>query len=129
MEEIKAGATGKQAPKEALGYPAPENGIVAGKFYQCEASIQETWPDRINNFLVLQEMVPNGKYWKIIPGQKRLFQVSRAVGHDGMVYLAQKTNGAVSLKPMDKLPLFELQMEKPAPQTPKAAPKAKHTLI
>ncbi len=109
------------------GYPAPESEIISGKFFSCEAAIQESWRDHTNCFAVLQEMVPSGQHWKIVPEQKRLFQVQNPVGRSSLIYLAERTNGVISLKPVGTSSPPELQIEKPPPQPPKASPKARST--
>lgn len=122
----------KVAAQKALveslsGYPAPESEITSGKFYSCEAAIQESWPGRTNCFVVLQEMIPNGKYWKIVLGQKRLFQVKNPVGRSTLIYRAERTNGVTSLTPVGASPSPEFQIEKPIFQPPKATPKVNDT--
>lgn len=100
---LLSAAAQRAVMENQAGYPARESEISTGKFYLCDVSLQDQWPDRTNYFLVLQEMVPNGKYWKIIPGQKRLFQVSRSVSR-GLIYRAERANGITALIPVDGLP-------------------------
>ncbi len=99
---IDSSARKEQRLKSAIsliGYPASESDIIAGKFYFCEASIVDQWPDRNEKFMLLQEMARDGEHWKIVPGQKRLFRVSQTV-EPRSIAEAERTNDILSWKPI-----------------------------
>lgn len=92
-----------ETDKAKVGYPAPESEIVAGKYYFCDASLTDQWSDRVLNYLVLQEMTTDGKYWTILVGKKRLFQVNSTVP-SSQFYLAERSNGILALKRIGPVP-------------------------
>jgi hypothetical protein len=85
------------------GHPAPESQLVVGKYYQCDSLTADEWPDRTEKYLVLQELVPNGKYWKMVKGNKRLYRTDMPAVQ-GLVYRFEKTNGTPTLRPAGAIP-------------------------
>lgn len=103
-KKIKELETRLLADEQSLkGYPAPENELVVGKYYQCDALTADEWPDRTEKYLVLQEMIPNGEYWKMVRGNKRLYRTDMTAVQ-GLVYRFEKTNGTPALKPVNAIP-------------------------
>lgn len=85
------------------GYPASEDEIVSGKFYQCYAAMMDMHPFRTNCFVVLQEMTPNGALWRMVETEKRLFSVKNSL-QTGIVYQAERKEGVLALVPKATLP-------------------------